>query len=234
MPRYGVYLIPEPDNALYQLASAHLGYDIWTQTRTTPMLASLVGEETIRAWIGRAEIFSFHITIADCLVYDERDVDEIRTRLAWIAARTSPFSVTNGRFFTNFHSGPTALTLTFDSPNGALHQLHTLVITLISVLHQSSPYFEHLTEKLDAPLRRNLIRYGAPWVLDDFWPHWSLATSIPNQATWHHLADLLVQHTGLFADDRTRTLPVRAVQLVELQDNGFYTVAASFPFTGTA
>lgn len=232
MPRYGIYLIPGPENALYQLASAHLGYDIWRQKQTTPTLAPVIGEEIIRGWIGRAEIFSFHITIADCLEYRDEDVAEIYTRLAWIAQRLAPFTVTNGRFFTDFHSGPTALTLTFDSPDGSLHRLHELVVTLVSVLHEDSPYFGHLAEQLDPPLSRNLIRYGAPWVREHFWPHWSLATSVPDQAVWDQLADLLVRHTGLFQDETTRTLPVHAIQLVELGDNGFYTVAASFVLTG--
>lgn len=232
MPRYGVYLIPAADNALYKLASAHLGYDIWTQSRTRPTLADVVGEERIRAWIGRAEIFSFHITIADCLEYRVADIAEIEKRLAWIAARTAPFMLNNGRFFTNFHSGPTALTLTFDSPEGELQALHRLVVTLISVLHTSSPYFEHLEEKLDGTLHRNLIRYGAPWVLEHFWPHWSLATSIPDQVTWDRLAQLMVQHTGLFKDESTRTLPVRSIQLVELGEDGFYKIVANMPLTG--
>ncbi len=232
MPRYGVYLIPKPENALYQLASAHLGYDIWTQTRTTPTLAAVIGEETIRGWIGRAEIFSFHVTIADCLDYREEDGAEISMRLKWIASRVAPFTVTHGRFFREFHSSPSALTLTFDSSDGALQQLHRLVVTLISVLHEDSPYLAHLQDRLSAPMRRNLIRYGAPSVLDSFSPHWSLATSIPDQATWDRVADLLMRHTGLFQEEATRTLLVQSIQLVELGEDGFYTVAASFPLTG--
>jgi hypothetical protein len=232
MPLYGIYLIPAADHPLYRLGSSFLGYDIWTQARTTPRLADIFGEETIRNWIGKAEVFSFHITIADCLSYRVEDVVEIDARLRWIASRMAPFTLTNGRFFTNFHDAPTALTLTFDSPDGALQQLHRLVVTLISVLHERSPYFSHLEETLDDPLRRNLIRYGAPWVLDHFWPHWSLATSVPDQKSWDRLRDATLQQTRLFETAETRTLPVEALQLVELQENGFYRVVGSYAMTG--
>jgi hypothetical protein len=232
MPLYGVYLIPAADHPIYQVGSSFLGYDIWTQARTTPRLSEVFGEDTIRSWIGKAEVFSFHITIADCLSYRVEEGAEIDARLRWIASRMAPFTLTNGRFFTNFHGAPTALTLTFDSPDGALQQLHRLVVTLISVLHGRSPYFEHLEETLDDPLRRNLIRYGAPWVLDHFWPHWSLATSVPDQKSWDQLRDATLIHTGLFETAETRTLPVEALQLVELQENGFYRVVESYALTG--
>jgi len=232
MPLYGVYLIPAADHPLYRLGSRFIGYDIWAETRTTPRLADVFGEETIRRWIGKAEIFSFHITIADCLSYRGEDEAEIDARLRWIAGRLAPFTLVNGRFFTDFHSAATALTLTFDSPDGALQQLHRLVVTLISVLHGRSPYFEHLEATLDDPLRRNLIRYGAPWVLDHFWPHWSLATSLPNQETWDQLRDATLIHTGLFETAETSTLLVEALQLVELQENGFYRVVKSYALTG--
>jgi hypothetical protein len=232
MPIYGVYLIPEPQHPLYQLGSAFLGYDIWRQTYSTPLLADVVGEAQIRQWIGNAKSFSIHATIADCLAYRAEDVDEIHKRMIWIADRTAPFTLINGRFFTEFHATPTAFTLTFDSPDGALQQLHRLVVTLISVLHESSPYFGSWEDRLNAPMRRNLIRYGAPSVLEHFWPHWSLATSVPDQKVWDRLRAETIGHTGIFSGEETRTLPVNAVQLVELQENGFYKVAASFDLRG--
>lgn len=228
MPVYGVYLIPEGQLPLYTLGSALLGYDIRKQTHATPLLAGVVGEARLRPWIGNAALFGIHATIADCLSYRAEDAEEIDKRLAWIAQRIAPFTLYNGRFFAEFHAAPRALTLTFDSPDGALQQLHRLVVTLISVLHESSPYFAAWEERLDPPFRRNLIRYGAPSVLEHFWPHWSLATSVPDQETWAYLRDETVRQTGLFTTEETRTLPVTSIQLVEQQEDGHYRIAASY------
>ena len=130
MPRYGVYLIPSADHPLFRLGSDFLGYNIWAESHSTPLLADTLGEETVRAWIGNAKHFSFHITIADCLEYRAEDVDEIRTRIQWIAQRMAPFTLTDGRFYDDFHSGH-ALTLTYKSPDQALQRLHRLVVTLL-------------------------------------------------------------------------------------------------------
>ncbi len=230
MPRYGVYLIPAVENPLFQLGSAFLGYNIWTQEHSTPLMAKVLGEETVRAWIGKAKHFSFHVTIADCLEYRAEDVAEIHARLQWIAERTEPFRLVNGRFFTEFHASPTAFTLTYESPDRALQEVHRLVVTLISVLHDSSPYFGHLLDRLEDPYRRNLLRYGAPSVLDQFWPHWSLATNVPDQAAWDRLREETVRETALLTTPDTQSLTVDSIQLVELQEDGFYTIAASYPF----
>ncbi|MEZ4836652.1 MAG: 2'-5' RNA ligase family protein [Caldilineaceae bacterium] len=229
MPRYGVYLIPAADHPLFRLGSDFLGYNIWTEEHATPLLADTVGEETIRGWIGNAKVFSFHITIADCLEYRDEDVDEIHTRLQWIAQRMAPFTLFNGRFFDDFHS-TNALTLTYESPDRALQQIHRLVVTLISVLHNASPYFGHLHDRLDATHRRNLIRYGAPWVLDQFWPHWSLATSVPDAAAWQRLRDETVRATGLLQTPETQSFTVDSIQLVALKEDGFYRIAGTYPF----
>lgn len=231
MPRYGVYLIPSADHPLFRLGSDFLGYNIWTESHATPLLADTLGEETVRAWIGNAKHFSFHITIADCLEYRNQDVDEIRTRIQWIAQRTAPFTLTDGRFYDEFHAGH-ALTLTYKSTDHALQRLHRLVVTLISVLHTSSPYFGHLVKQLEAPLQQNLIRYGAPWVLDQFWPHWSLATSVPGQEAWERLRAETVRVTGLFQTPETHTFTVDSIQLVELKEDGFYKIVGSYPFEG--
>jgi 2'-5' RNA ligase len=231
MPRYGVYLIPSADHPLFRLGSDFLGYNIWAESHATPLLADTLGEETVRAWIGNAKHFSFHITIADCLEYRAEDVDEICTRIQWIAQRMAPFTLTDGRFYTEFHAGH-ALTLTYKSPDHALQRLHRLVVTLISVLHTSSPYFGHLLEKLEAPLQQNLIRYGAPWVLDHFWPHWSLATSVPDADIWQRLRDETVRVTGLLQTPETQSFTVDSIQLVELKEDGFYRIAGSYPLAG--
>ncbi|MEZ4640938.1 MAG: hypothetical protein R2856_39270 [Caldilineaceae bacterium] len=220
MPRYGVYLIPAADHPLFRLGSDFLGYNIWTEEHATPLLADTVGEETIRGWIGNAKVFSFHITIADCLEYRDEDVDEIHTRLQWIAQRMAPFTLFNGRFFDDFHS-TNALTLTYESPDRALQQIHRLVVTLISVLHNASPYFGHLRDRLDAaptqpdPLR---LAVGAGPVLAALVAGHQRPGCSGMAATSF---DETVRATGLLQTPETQSFTVDSIQLVALKRTGF-------------
>ena len=73
---------------------------------------------------------------------------------------------------------------------------------------------------------------GEPGALELFAPHWSLATSLPDADAWTRFRDLVLRRTGLFADDETRTLAVSSVELVQRGEDGFFTIAASYPLTG--
>jgi hypothetical protein len=55
---------------------------------------------------------------------------------------------------------------------------------------------------------------------------------MPDETAWQTSRDLIARQTGLFADERTRTLRVTDVHLVDRPDEGYCTVAASFPLTG--
>jgi hypothetical protein len=57
-------------------------------------------------------------------------------------------------------------------------------------------------------------------------------SSLPDAAARQTVRDLISGPLGLFADDRTRTLPIADVHLVERGEDGYFTVAASFPLTG--
>ena len=76
-------------------------------------------------------------------------------------------------------------------------------------------------------------RVGEPWALELFTPHWSLLTGTRDADFWQLASDSIVRRIGLFADERTGTLPADAVQLVREGDDGYFTVIASFPLTGS-
>ncbi len=232
MPTLGVFLIPPRDHPLYELGSALLGYDIWRRRHTTPLLAGVLGEERLRAWLGPAPTYGFHCTIvAGNLGYEAADVPEVRARLAWAAGRLAPFTLVNGRMFDDFHAGHHALVTTFDSPDGALGRLHRQLATLIAPLHSTSGYASRAA-RLDEAERRNFYRVGEPWALELFSPHWTLASGLPDRAAWEVLREAVLRHTDLFADGRTRSLHVADVHLVERGQDGYYTVAASYPLGG--
>jgi len=232
MARLGVFLIPPPEHPFYRVTTDILGYDVWQERRLTSSLVAHLDPDTLRGWLGGATSWGIHCTITGGdIVYDDADVPEIRERLAWVASRTAPFTLVNGRFFDDFHANPTALVTRFDSPDGAIARLHRQAATLISPLHVAT-YCRAPDAEDDDRSRLLYTRTGETHALERFSPHWSLLTGLPDAAAWTTARDLIARHTGLFADARTRTLDVSDVHLVERHGDGFCTVVGSYPLTG--
>jgi hypothetical protein len=232
MAQLGVFLIPPPEHPLYRIATGIIGYDIWARQTVQSSLSDDLDQATLRQWTGRASEFGLHCTIAGAdIVYRDEDVDEIKDRLAWIAGRTPPFTVTDGRYFDDFPSNPHALVTRLDDRDGELQRLHERVVTMVSPLHVSS-FCTPPRDPDDARAWAIYTRTGESGALERFLPHWSLLTSLPDQSAWTLARELISRRTGLFADERTRTLHVDDVHLVRRGDAGSFSVIASFPLTG--
>jgi hypothetical protein len=233
MVQLGVFLLPPTDHPFYTVCSGILGYDIWTRRRSPSSLVSYLGEETATRWLGEAPIFGIHCTIAGAaLFYDDADVEEIKDRLAWIASRTAPFTLVNGHVLDDFRDNPRVLLTGFDEPDDAVHRLHRQIATIVSPLCIGSRYASRIPQ-LGEREREIYGRTGEPWALDLFVPHWSLLTGLPDQAAWDTVRDLVLGPLRLFVDERTRTLDIADVHLVRREEDGYFSVAASFPLTGT-
>lgn len=232
MAQLGVFLIPPPDHPFYALCSGILGYDLWTGRRSTSTLAAHLEPEHIVKWLGPAASVGSHCTLSGvALTYDEADVHEVRERLAWIASRTAPFRLTHGRFLDDDRARPWALLAEFDSPDGAIHRLHRQVATIVNPLRIGSLWAPSIPGLPDRP-REIFALTGEPWTLELFVPHWTLFTALPDGETRATVRDLISDRLGLFAVERTRTLDITAVHLVERSDDGFCSVIGSFPLTG--
>ena len=232
MIRLGVFLVPPPEHPFYTVTTGILGYDVWARRRQTSILADHLDAPTLERWIGEAASYGIHCTIVGgAMHYDDRDVDEIGARLSWIASRTAPFTLANGRFFDEFHARPRALVARFDGPDGALDRLHRQVATLVSPLHVETrcrapqPGDDERAQVL-------YTRFGETHVLERFSAHWSLMSGLPDDASWSAARDLVARRTSLFADERTRTVPVEAMRLVAFDADGFCYVASSYPLAG--
>jgi hypothetical protein len=233
MVQLGVFLIPPPEHPFYALASDILGHDIWARRRSPSSLVPHLGEETATRWLGEAPTFGLHCTIAAAwLLFDDADLGEIQDRLDWIASRTAPIRLLNGHFLDDFRANPRVLLTGFDDADRAVYRLHRQVATIVSPLNVGSlyaPWVPGLGERE----REIYGRTGEPWALEKFEPHWSLLTGLPDQAAWQTARDLIITRLGMFADDRTRTLDIADIHLVRREEDGYFSVAASFPLTGS-
>lgn len=223
MPTFAVCIVPHADTALYQVGSAFLGYDIRAEKHITPLLVAKYGKETVIPWIQRAQPFGLHATLGDGMDYDDDVLSEIKIRLQWIATRVTPFRLINGRFHDTFRGVPMVLSATFDSPDGTLHTLHRLVVTMINVLHSSSP-FSARVDSFDDDDKQFIIRYGVPHarVLDRFDLHFTFSSGLPTQPeerVYEQLKDDIVEQTGLFQRDDHRMLTVDKICLIKKADD---------------
>ena len=230
MPILAVYIIPRETHAIYRIGASFLGYDVRTGALSKPLLSDAYDQ--VESWIGQARSFGFHATLGDALEYTQESLPEIKTRLDWIARRVPPFSLVKGRFHDSLRSVPRTLAATYDSPDGTLDKLHYLVVTLVNVLYHSSPYFDVSSYPQDQT--KHIIRYGVPRhrILDQFDLHFSFATGIPNQHKWEELKTRIVNETGLFSDEKQRTLNVDEIHLLERQASGYFRTVATFPLLG--
>ena len=131
------------------------------------------------SWIGEATRYGLHCTITGgAIQYDDADTDEIKDRLASIAGRVPPFTLTDGRFYDDFHAKPKALVCDFISADGALDRLQRLAATMINPLHTAA-FCRPSRDATDQRAAELFTRFGEAWVLErlreaaldvDVWP----------------------------------------------------------------
>lgn len=236
MPVFSVYLIPDQTSSFYQICSSLIGYDVYGGSFLPPFLSKKYGQETMENWVGIARLFGCHITLGEAVSYAAETVDEVHTRLEWVAQRVAPFDLTSGRFKDSMRMAPRAIQTTFDDATGATYRLHELVLTSVLVLHAGSPFFEPNVHTFSAADQRAFYRYGVPRyrLLENFDLHASLASNLPDWPTLRRVQQDMHTGAGLFRDEEQRTFHVDALYLVEQQDNRHFRVVARFPLRGGA
>jgi hypothetical protein len=233
MVQLGVFLVPPADNPFYQAITGLLGYDVWSRERRPSTLTGALDDTTLQQWLGEAPSYGLHCTITGgAIEYDDGDLAEITLRTAWVASRVPPFTLTAGRFYDEFWAGPKALTAHFESADGMIDRLHRLAVTIISPLHTAT-FCRPSRDPNDARAHQLFARFGEAWALERFAPHWTLMSGLPDRDAFQTARAIIAERTGLFSDERTRTLEIRDIQLVQRGDDGFRFVVASFPLTGS-
>lgn len=232
MQTLAIYLVPAPATHFYQLATALTGYDVLRGELAPPLLTAHYAAAD--AWSGIARLFGCHSTMGEAVAYADDDLDEIHTRLAWIAERTPPITLYNGRFYDTFALLPRSVGVTYDDPAQATARLHWLVVTLIQVLHAGSPFFAPHLDTFSEADRLAFYRYGVPRyrMLENFDLHFSLLSRLPDWQTRQNVLHLLRAEYGLFASERS--LHLDTLYLLAQHPDRHFRVLSSFPLHGRA
>lgn len=174
-----VFLIPEEDTDLYQAGSAILGFDIWNQRD----ISNPVGAADMRSYVGEASDFGFHITLADALYFSaEADIERIRAELRMLSEEFRPFWLEAFDFADRFQD-PDALVLRVSDGSGTMEAIHYELVSRVYSLAISSSYKAGRTRRRvpsgDARAHLMINRYGAPYIIKSFNPHFTLCSSMP-------------------------------------------------------
>jgi len=218
METLAVYITPPKNDPLYRVATQVLGYDIWTGRKAV--------HEPYTYWVGGACKFGFHCTIGDALVYRDSDIDEIKLRLTSICADITPFSLSNFFLDHEFWAGSELLVMGFHDLSDRLSKLAGLIATTINPLHVDSPYYPKLLPRLSEYSEEYFKKYGSPKVLEHYVPHFTLASSIPDEAARAQLVSFIERE--FLAQQVNYLQEIDRIHLVRQKPDEFYEIINSY------
>lgn len=171
-----VYLIPPAESALYQFGARVLGYDIYENRQILSPFA---------AYVGDAADFGFHVTVADVLyLYQGRDLELLKKEVEFVAQGMPSMRLE----FELVEGFPTrdSTALVCRERQGVLEALHHEMVARFYRGAAGSNYDlgAHPQNRNDDPERSKwmITRYHAPYILQQYKPHFTLLTKLPEAA----------------------------------------------------
>jgi hypothetical protein len=177
----GVYIVPKSETALYQFGSAVIGYDIWHEQMVGSTQTNV---PDVRPYVGEAQIYGFHATIADSLFFSAQSaIDRVMAELKFLCEDFAAFRLDQLRLIDNFR-GSGDMVIQCDDESGTLEALHHELVTRVYKLAVSSNFLAGQTSKQipSSHIARSklmLEHYGAPNILNAYIPHFTLCSNSP-------------------------------------------------------
>ena len=223
-PRYALYFTPDPASALGRFGSACLGYDAASGERCAPLRIKGCTAEAWSALTEEPRRYGFHATLKAPFHLAAGMVE------ADVIAAVDAFAASHHVFA--FDGLRVALLSQFvalvpSQPSAPLHQLAARAVEALERLR--APLSEaDAARRLRSPLspaqRDNLLRWGYPYVFDEFRFHMTLTGALEDARRAPVLAALSalyseqvgegpvgVDHVALFRQDR-RDAPFRIIR----------------------
>jgi hypothetical protein len=194
-----VFLIPDADDPFYQLGSSILGYDI----RGCAAIAHSRSDAPLNlsSFVGEAREYGLHVTLADALYFSTpAQLHRLKAELQMLARDFPPFTFTNPVLRSDFRDMP-EIVLAVSDMTGVVEALHHECVSRIYRAAVSSRYRAGKTQKRarmeDERSRLMMVRYGSPYILNRFTPHFTLSSASPqDEETRLALMNYLETHLG--------------------------------------
>ena len=176
-----VYIVPRSETALYRFGSAVIGYDIWNERPLTAPQGELAN---VRPYVGEAEIYGFHATVADSLFFTAQSgVDRVEAELKFLCQDFMAFTLDELRLVENFRDSGDVV-LTCEDESGVLEALHCELVNRVYKLAISSNFLtqrtgKQLPSKGATRARLMVEHYGSPYILNAYKPHFTLCSNSP-------------------------------------------------------
>jgi putative phosphonate metabolism protein len=197
--RYAIYFSPAADHPLTKTASRWLGRDAFDgATFTTPEVAGLAKED-VHALTADPRRYAFHATLkAPFELAEGKSETELIETFEGFAASTPAFDIPNavigqlGRFF--------ALV-----PDRVYPDLQAFAASIVEVFEpfraplSDADIARRKPENLSAEHRANLMRWGYPYVMDEFRFHMTLTGQVPPEQA-PAMSEALAARFADFAD----------------------------------
>jgi Predicted nucleotide-binding protein containing TIR-like domain len=218
---FAVYFIPEGRAELYRLGSEVLGYDVRAKKSMKSKWETCVD---------RASLFGFHLTICDALYFpNEGGIRAALAEVEYLICDFPQFELTDLAIEVDFPE-PGAVSISVRDPSGELGCLHYEMVHRLYRRAFASNY------TLGLPARRQFAddeedflmrRYGAPYILHRFNPHFTLLNQqshIPKD-----YEQLKETFDSLFSTEKKRRIKVDGLAVMSWSPvEGRWTIAKEF------
>jgi Protein of unknown function (DUF1045) len=179
LSRYAIYLSPPPSSPLWRFASALLGYDAATGEAVAQPPVSGIDADDWRAATADPRLYGFHATLkAPFRLAPGRTAEALHHALKSFTSSLRPFSLplleveaVDMRDDTGF------LALLPASRSPELHDLESAAVTSFDSFRHALSEAEIARRnpaRLSSRQKDYLERFGYPYVLEEFRPHFSL------------------------------------------------------------
>ena len=176
-----VFAIPDESDPLYIMGSSVLNYDIRHMSEVaSPQFAML------EKYVGDARSFGFHLTLADALYFaTESAVDRVEAEVRTLAKEFPSFVLSGLRVVDGIDERGDVV-LVCDDESGITEALHHEMVSRVYPMAISSYYISGGAGEAirNVGSRDGLMmrRYGAPFILNRFIPHFTLLADPPSRS----------------------------------------------------
>jgi hypothetical protein len=187
--RYAVYLMPDPASALWREGSALLGYDAARSIAVDPVCLPGRTTQTMAEAMRDPRRYGLHMTLkAPFRLADGRSEADLLVAVDALATRFSPIDLTPLMLdMRSSSSGGGFCCLAPSSPQPTLGALEDATVRALDAFRAPLTAKEierRRPDRLSERQRDLLDRFGYPFVLDEFRPHFSLTGMVDEPERW--------------------------------------------------